>query len=106
MTAELAEGLVAFPERMRANLALTGSLTVTERAAAVLAPVLGKAAAKRLLGEASAAAAASGRPVAEVLEELLPMPDGLDLVRLFDPAEYTGAAGALVDRVLRCCPDE
>ncbi|MEU8055833.1 3-carboxy-cis,cis-muconate cycloisomerase [Microbispora bryophytorum] len=106
VTAELAEGLVAFPERMRANLALTGSLTVTERAAAVLAPVLGKTAAKRLLGEASAAAAASGRPVAEVLEELLPMPDGLDLVRLFDPAEYTGAAGALVDRVLRCCPDE
>jgi len=25
---------------------------------------------------------------------------------LFDPADYTGAAGALVDRVLGCCPDE
>ncbi|WP_051458414.1 3-carboxy-cis,cis-muconate cycloisomerase [Microbispora sp. ATCC PTA-5024] len=104
VTAELTEGLTAFPERMRANLELTGSLMVTERAAAVLAPALGKVAAKRLLARASAAAAATGRPVAEVLAEkpeasvcLTPA----ELAGLFDPAAYTGAAGILVDRVLR-----
>ena len=42
--AELAEGLVVFPERLRANLDLTGGAVVSERLAAVLGAALGKAA--------------------------------------------------------------
>ena len=50
---ELAEGLQVRPERMRANLDLTGSRIVSERVAAHLAPRLGKARAKTVLTEAA-----------------------------------------------------
>ncbi|MEU2389379.1 lyase family protein [Streptomyces sp. NPDC007369] len=101
---ELAEGLSARPERMRANLMLTGSQVVSERIAAVLAPELGKAAAKQLLTRVSAAAEESGRPLHELLagEPVLEGRwSGAELAALCDPAAYTGGAGALVDRALR-----
>ncbi|KJS53302.1 3-carboxy-cis,cis-muconate cycloisomerase [Streptomyces rubellomurinus subsp. indigoferus] len=101
---ELAEGLEVRPERMRANLDLTGSQVVSERIAAVLAPRLGKAEAKQLLTEASAEADRGHRPLALVLAEL-PALKGVfsedELTRLCDPTAYTGAAGPLVDRALR-----
>lgn len=101
--AELAEGLRVHPERMRANLGLTGSQVVSERIAAVLAPRLGKAAAKDLLSDASDTARRSGRPLAEVLAAA-PQLTGLlgpgELAGLCDPTGYTGAAGTLVDGAL------
>ncbi|WP_107483749.1 lyase family protein, partial [Streptomyces sp. SA15] len=63
---ELLAGLEVAPGRMRANLELTGGLIVAERLAAVLAPVLGKAAAKDLVSRAAAETAATGRSLAEV----------------------------------------
>ncbi|MGW5341712.1 3-carboxy-cis,cis-muconate cycloisomerase [Streptomyces sp. NPDC004050] len=101
---ELAEGLTARPERMRDNLMLTGSQVVSERIAAVLAPELGKAAAKQLLTRVSAAAEESGRPLHELLagETVLQGRwSGAELAALCDPAAYTGGAGALVDRALK-----
>ncbi|MFJ2822886.1 3-carboxy-cis,cis-muconate cycloisomerase [Streptomyces toxytricini] len=101
--AELAEGLTARPERMRANLLLTGSQVVSERIAAVLAPELGKAAAKQLLTRASAAAEEGGLPLHEVLaaEPALQARWGAgELAELCDPGAYTGGAGVLVDRAL------
>ncbi|MGK5628790.1 class-II fumarase/aspartase family protein [Streptomyces sp. URMC 123] len=100
---ELAEGLTVRPERMRENLAITGSQVVSERIAAVLAPRLGKAAAKALLSRASTAAAESGRPLADVLAEDPEAADRLEpdeLRALCDPTAYTGGAGPLVDRAL------
>ncbi|MFJ1708054.1 lyase family protein, partial [Kitasatospora sp. NPDC088346] len=102
--AELAEGLDVRPEEMAANLGLTGSQVASERVAAVLAPHLGKAAARELLGRASATAEATGRPLADVLvaaPELHGLLGAEELAALCDPAGYTGAAGALVDRALR-----
>ncbi|MFI9605459.1 3-carboxy-cis,cis-muconate cycloisomerase [Streptomyces sp. NPDC052043] len=100
---ELARGLVVHPDRMRANLGATGGQLVSERVGAILAPHLGKAAAKELLTEASLLASASDRPLADVLAELPPL-DGVlsrdEAAALLDPAGYTGAAGALVDRAL------
>lgn len=100
---ELAEGLAVHPERMRANLGATGGQIVSERVSAVLAPRLGKAAAKELLGDASLQAASTSRPLADVLAEL-PQLSGVftreELIALLDPAAYTGAAGPLVDRAL------
>ncbi|MGV9361949.1 class-II fumarase/aspartase family protein [Amycolatopsis sp. NPDC003731] len=101
--AELARGLTAEPGRMRANLASTHGLIVSERLSAVLAPLLGKATAKELLGEASRRAVREDRPLRDVLEEVSAItsvltPAALD--ELLDPAGYTGAAGALVDRAL------
>ncbi|MFL6130808.1 MAG: 3-carboxy-cis,cis-muconate cycloisomerase [Mycobacteriales bacterium] len=102
--AELAAGLVPAPERMLANLHLTGSLVVSERVAAVLAAQLGRARAKEVVSRASAEAARTGRPLGAVLRELpegtLPLP-AVDLDALLDPLGYTGAAGPLVSRVLR-----
>lgn len=100
---ELARGLRVHPERMRANLELTGGQIVSERLAAVLAPVLGKAEAKELMSGASAEAAASGRPLAEVLASsgVLAGHYGAEaLAALLDPAGYTGAAAVLTDAVL------
>jgi 3-carboxy-cis,cis-muconate cycloisomerase len=90
---ELAAGLVVHPDRMRANLDLTGGQVVTERLAAVLAPRLGKAAAKQLLTDA----VSTGRPLAEALAGHL---SADELADLCDPAAYTGAAGVLVDEAL------
>jgi 3-carboxy-cis,cis-muconate cycloisomerase len=101
--AELARGLTAVPGRMRANLGSTHGLIVSERLSTVLAPLLGKAAAKELLGEASRRAVHEDRPLREVLDELPAIKDVLTpaaLDELLDPAGYTGAAGALVDRAL------
>jgi len=100
---ELAEGLNVHPDRMLANLHLTGGAIVTERLAVVLAPVLGKVSAKKLLATASAEAADTGRPLSEVLSEhprLSAEFTPAQLTELLDPACYTGAADALVDRAL------
>jgi nitrosuccinate lyase len=99
--AELAGGLVVFPDRLRENLDLTGSLVVSERIAAVLAAALGKAEAKTVIDEASASA--SGRPLAEVLAG---HPDvgrhltAAEIDALLDPLDYLGVAAHLVDRAL------
>lgn len=101
---ELAEGLVVHPERMRANLDLTGGAIVTERLNVALAPVLGKVRAKKLLATASAEAADTGRPLRAVLAadpELSARFSPDRLSELLDPARYTGAAEALIDRALR-----
>ncbi|MCN9244719.1 3-carboxy-cis,cis-muconate cycloisomerase [Streptomyces sp. RY43-2] len=100
---ELAEGLEVRGERMRTNVELTGSQVVSERVAARLAPALGRTRAKALLTEAARTAETTGRPLAEVLAGLPDLPDEVagDLAALCDPANYTGAAAALVDRALR-----
>ncbi|MEX1656962.1 3-carboxy-cis,cis-muconate cycloisomerase [Streptomyces pseudovenezuelae] len=100
---ELVRGLTVHPQRMRANLAVTGGQLVSERISAVLAPRIGKAAAKDLLTQASVLAAESGRPLASVLSSLPQLSDVLhpaEAAALLDPDGYTGAAGPLVDRAL------
>ncbi|MFF4417840.1 lyase family protein [Streptosporangium sp. NPDC001559] len=80
-TAELLAGLRVFPERMRANLDLTGDRVVSERLAALLG--------RDRLDRAAAQEGPLRRTLAgEVPEEA------------FDPAGYLGAAQPLIDRVL------
>ena len=100
---ELAEGLQVHPDRMAANLALTGSQVVAERISAVLAPALGRVEARALLTRASATTAATGTPLPDVLAalpEVRRLLDPDDLRELCEPATYTGGAGELVDRAL------
>ncbi|MDQ7803625.1 adenylosuccinate lyase family protein [Amycolatopsis sp. A133] len=89
----LAESLRVSPAAMAANLQLTRGAIVSERVNAVLAPSLGKAAAKRLLADAAAEAGRTGRDLASVLD--VDLPPGL-----LDPAGYTGLSGPLADRAL------
>ncbi|MFT2020130.1 3-carboxy-cis,cis-muconate cycloisomerase [Streptomyces sp. 796.1] len=101
--AELTGNLSVDADRMRANLGLTGGQLVSERVAAVLAPLLGKAPAKEVLSRASAQAAASGRTLGAVLGELPEVTGRLSaeqIAELVEPTHYTGAAGALVDQAL------
>ncbi|MGW3205205.1 3-carboxy-cis,cis-muconate cycloisomerase [Streptomyces sp. NPDC001135] len=101
---ELAEGLVVRPERMDANLRLTGGRIVAERLMAALTPLVGKAAAHDLLTRATQAADRLGRPLAEQLGQepgLAGRITGARLARLCDPAGYPGSAGDLVERSLR-----
>ncbi|MFE9647978.1 adenylosuccinate lyase family protein [Streptomyces sp. NPDC006365] len=105
---ELAEGLIVHPERMLANLELTGGAIVTERLTVALAPVFGKVRAKKLLTAASAEAADTGRTIGEVLSghpDVAARFTADQLSELLDPARYTGAADALVDRALRVYGD-
>ncbi|WP_037618111.1 3-carboxy-cis,cis-muconate cycloisomerase [Streptomyces aureus] len=101
-TAELAEGLVVDADAMREHLGITHGLIVSERLAAELAPVLGRARAKELLTRAAERAAGERRPLAELLgeEPALQGLSGVDLADLTDPTRYTGSAGVLTDRAL------
>ncbi|MFG2503198.1 3-carboxy-cis,cis-muconate cycloisomerase [Streptomyces sp. NPDC048441] len=100
---ELTGQLSVDPARMRANTELTGGQIVSERVAAALAPLIGRAAAKQLLAEASRRAARTGEPLALILRDDTRVRDGLPDARLTDlctAEHYTGAAGPLVDRAL------
>jgi 3-carboxy-cis,cis-muconate cycloisomerase len=91
--AELAERLVVFPERLRADLELTGPAVVAERLAAVLGKDVARA--------ATEAAERTGRPLAAVLRETPEVGrSGAEIDALLDPLHYLGAAGHLVDRAL------
>ncbi|HSK96457.1 MAG TPA: hypothetical protein VK891_07570, partial [Euzebyales bacterium] len=94
----LVEGLRVFPSRMAENLALGGGTIVAERLSVALAPVLGRAEAKTVLGRIAARAAAGEGTFADLLRDELPEVSGLD--ELLDPANYLGAADELVERVL------
>ncbi len=102
--AELSAGLSVHPARMRANLDATAGQIVSERLAAHLAPLLGRAAARDLLTAAALAARRTGRPLGDVLAEQ-PAVGGVltrgELAGLLDPEQYTGVAGPLVDQALR-----
>jgi 3-carboxy-cis,cis-muconate cycloisomerase len=102
-TRDLLEGLEVHPERMRANLELTGGLLLAERVAGALAGALGRAGAQELVQRRSREAADSGRPLREVLLADATVREHLDeaaVDRLLDPAGYLGSAGPLVDRAL------
>lgn len=100
---ELAEGLVVRTQRMADNVGLTDSQVTSERVAAALSAVLGKAAAKGLVSEATSSATRRKVALHQVLVES-PELDGVlspaRLRELCDPAGYLGAAGNLVDRAL------
>ncbi|WP_374112996.1 3-carboxy-cis,cis-muconate cycloisomerase [Streptomyces sp. WAC 00631] len=105
--AGLAGGLRVRPERMRANLDLTGGLVVSERLTAELAPLLGREEAAGLLGDAARRAAERGTGLREALREEPAVREALSeerLRELTDPAGYTGEAAVLTARALRRTP--
>ena len=104
---DMLTGLAPDPARMRANLDAAGGFPLAEHVAALLAPLLGRAAAHDLLAEASARAAAGGRPLRDGL--LTPPAAGrlaaaglttAQLDQALDPAGYLGAADDFVTAAL------
>jgi 3-carboxy-cis,cis-muconate cycloisomerase len=100
---ELLAGLEVDPEKMRADMHLTGGLVMSESVASALAPSLGAAGAQQLVEQAARRAVESQRGFREVLLELPEVGEGLGPERLdaaLDPAGYLGVAGELIDRAL------
>lgn len=98
---ELVPGLRVAPERMAANLSAGGGTIVSERLNVALAPLLGKATAKALLGRIAGQAAAGEGRFDELLAaapELAALGDRLP--ELLAPENYLGASDELIDRVL------
>ncbi|WP_326769758.1 3-carboxy-cis,cis-muconate cycloisomerase [Streptomyces sp. NBC_01591] len=103
-TAELAEGLRVFPDRMLGNLHRTHGLVASERLAAALAGLLGRAEAKELLGRAARRVTGEETSLADVLTAHPALTGRITPERLralADPATCTGAAPLLVDQALR-----
>jgi 3-carboxy-cis,cis-muconate cycloisomerase len=96
-------GLIVDPQRMTKNLGMTHGLIVAEAVMMGLAPHTGRNEAHDLVYDACRAAIDSDRPLYDVLLEMPEVagPLGPEALRkLTDPANYLGAAQAMVDRVL------
>lgn len=98
-TTRLLEGLRVHPDRMRANLDLTGGLVMSEAVAERLAPALGRSAAHDLVARLARAgtfreALLADPGVRKVLET------ERDVDAVLDPATRLGAADPLIDRAL------
>lgn len=90
---ELFEGLRVFPERMRANLDLSGGLIMSESLMLTLGRELGRQRAHDAVYEAAQEAAVSGESFAALLAARPEVQGHLDAARidaLLDPAAYTG----------------
>ncbi|HVC56561.1 MAG TPA: adenylosuccinate lyase family protein [Stellaceae bacterium] len=96
-------GLIVDPARMERNLAMTHGLIVAEAVMMGLAPHTGRNEAHDLVYDACRKAIESDRPLYDVLLETPAVAGPLGaaaLRKLTDPANYLGAAQAMVDRVL------
>src|SRR5438552_1666015 len=96
-------GLIVDPGRMVKNLAMTHGLIVAEAVMMGLAPLTGRNEAHDLVYDACRIAIETDRPLLDVLQEppAVAGPLGPEkLQALTDPANYLGAAPAMVDRVL------
>jgi 3-carboxy-cis,cis-muconate cycloisomerase len=96
-------GLIVDPGRMAKNLGMTHGLIVAEAVMMGLAPHTGRNEAHDLVYDACRKAIESDRPLYDVLLETREVAGPLGpeaLRRLTDPANYLGAAQAMVDRVL------
>src|SRR5499427_5307896 len=96
-------GLIVDADRMARNLAMTHGLIVAEAVMMGLAPHTGRNEAHDLVYDACRVAIENDRPLYDVLIEMPEVagPLGADALRkLTDPANYLGAAPAMVDRML------
>ena len=106
--AELCAGLVVHPQRMRANMDLTGPLLLSEKVTTVVAPLLeggvtgsGKTNVQALVDQALANGVA-GPGLHALLRQAVPHAalsnEALD--RLLDPAGYVGQSSSLIERII------
>jgi len=96
-------GLIVDADRMAKNLAMTHGLIVAEAVMMGLAPHTGRNEAHDLVYDACRVAIETDRPLLDVLLETPAVAGSLGaekLRALTDPANYLGAAPAMVDRML------
>lgn len=99
----LVGGLIVDPARMRANLDITKGLVVSEAVMMGLGPALGRQRAHDVVYDICRAVIAGQGTFLDLLAahpEIAPHMGRDALAALLDPANYTGLAGEMVDRVL------
>jgi 3-carboxy-cis,cis-muconate cycloisomerase len=99
----LVDGLIVDAARMRRNLDVTGGLIVAEAVMMALAEHIGRGRAHDIVYAACRAAIEQETPLIDQLRKSAAVTDYLDetrLEKLVDPANYVGAAPAMIDRVL------
>ena len=102
-TGRIYAGLAVDPERMAANLGLTGGSINAERVMMALAPTLGRARAHELVTELVRSARASGQSFEQALADdetatgLLTADESREMLQ---PESYLGLSGLIVDQVL------
>ncbi|MEA2420576.1 MAG: 3-carboxy-cis,cis-muconate cycloisomerase [Thermoleophilaceae bacterium] len=94
---EALDGLEVHPDRMQANLELTGGLLMTE----AVSTRLDRPDAKAVVSEVALRAADAGEPLRDALvaDERIDLSEE-EIDRALDPAGYLGSAGTFVDRAL------
>jgi 3-carboxy-cis,cis-muconate cycloisomerase len=97
-------GLYVDTERMRKNLDMTSGLIVAEAVMMAAAPAIGRQRAHDVVYDACRVALDGGERLADVLARIPEVSDALGgaagISRCCDPANYLGACGQMVDRVL------
>jgi 3-carboxy-cis,cis-muconate cycloisomerase len=102
-TRALLDGLTVDPARMRRNLDATQGMITAEAVMMALAPALGREEAHHVVAAACNKALLTGGHLLEALSAEPRVTAHLSreqLERLLDPENYTGLAGAFVDRVV------
>jgi 3-carboxy-cis,cis-muconate cycloisomerase len=100
----IVEGLEVDPARMRENLDITHGLVMAEAISMALAAKLGRQESHDIVEGACREAVEQQRPLREVLSANRTVAAQLsakDLDRLFDPANYLGAALSIIDGALQ-----
>jgi 3-carboxy-cis,cis-muconate cycloisomerase len=101
--ADMIAGLTVHPDRMLAHLAGPHTVVFAERLSALLTPHMERERATRLVREAVAMTASSGRPLREVVAEVPEIVSALppeSLARIDAPEAYLGEAESFRRRLL------
>lgn len=99
----LVEGLTINEKNMAGNLAITNGLIMSEAVMMKLGDRMGRDHAHHHIAEIGREAAKTGRPLIDLLaadKEITKYATRQELETMMDPANYLGAAGEMVDRVL------
>jgi 3-carboxy-cis,cis-muconate cycloisomerase len=103
LTARVLDGLIVYPQRMRANLDVTGGLLLAERVMFALGEHIGRQHAHDVVYECAMRAFEDRTPFIDHLCDDARVAQHLSrqqIAALLDPAAYTGMAAVFVDRVL------
>jgi 3-carboxy-cis,cis-muconate cycloisomerase len=99
----VASGLQVNERKMRANIDITKGLVMSEAVMMGLGAAMGRNRAHDVVYDICREVVKTGRPLIDLLEEDKEVRKHIDregLEKLVDPANYVGAAGEMVDRVL------
>ena len=107
-TRQAMQGLQVDPQRMRANLDLSGGLMMAEALTLALAEQIGRSEARRIVQAACDQARTAGGSLQQAAHDdprisAAMSPDAID--QALDPAAYLGSADALIDRALAAFRD-